>query len=1089
MATSSRRKTTETGGRTAGTDQKGTRSRTAGTDGRGTRTGSRTARAGSRTTGAGTRGTGKARTGQVQEPLPQEEGFLYTEAAIILSFALAVLLFLSNFHLCGIAGDYLRGVQLGLFGFMGYLVPLLLFVGTAFYVSNRGNPAAMGKLAAGVVAFLMVCGFLQQFFGTKPAEGAGLLEYYHLSAPEGHGGGLAGGLVYGGISSVLGGIGAFLVELAGFLISAVCITERSLVKAVKKRSDAAYQYAREDMDRRKEQHAQRQDERRRLREERVRGVNLSSTDLSAGVPVEESWADGYEEDYIDGGYPEEGYPDDGYPDGEYPDQEYPETDTGEGPGGTPELGPADVFTGTISPSFEYDGEDGEDTVPFDADDPEALAASAQRLVASGIRGYGDYGDDFHRDRDRTAPVSRFLDPDEEEEDGFRIPVAPGDWRAGTDLVRDAGPEIPIRMASRQHEPEDDRLKAMEDESGWMPSREPGPEDQGGRDYGRPGRGAGDILNLSPYMPEPATGGPEGDGGISRAEPGPAGSISVMEDEEDHDFYDKEPAGIPDTFSIPEEPRRVVTATGKIIETDTEMLQKRIEKRRQEAAEEGEASVQQQILEKEEEPRKEYVFPSLELLKKGNRNAGAQSDREYRETAIKLQQTLRDFGVGVTVTNISCGPSVTRYELHPEQGVKVSRIVGLADDIKLSLAAEDIRIEAPIPGKSAVGIEVPNKENTTVYLRDLFESDSFQQSGSNLAFAVGKDIGGQVVVTDIAKMPHLLIAGATGSGKSVCINTLIMSIIYKADPEDVKLIMVDPKVVELSIYNGIPHLLIPVVTDPKKASGALNWAVAEMMDRYKKFAECNVREVKGYNARIEAMGDDVDPAKKPKKLPQIVIIVDELADLMMVAAGEVEDAICRLAQLARAAGIHLVIATQRPSVNVITGLIKANIPSRVAFAVSSGVDSRTIIDMNGAEKLLGKGDMLFYPAGYPKPRRVQGAFVSDQEVQAVVEFLTEQGLTATYSPEVERQMSAAPAVAQPEAGDGRDEYFVQAGRFIIEKEKASIGMLQRMFKIGFNRAARIMDQLSEAGVVGPEEGTKPRRILMTMEEFEELLEEL
>ena len=361
-------------------------------------------------------------------------------------------------------------------------------------------------------------------------------------------------------------------------------------------------------------------------------------------------------------------------------------------------------------------------------------------------------------------------------------------------------------------------------------------------------------------------------------------------------------------------------------------------------------------EKIEEVHKEYIFPPTSLLKKGSK-AATFSEQEYKDTAIKLQQTLRDFGVGVTVTNISCGPSVTRYELHPEQGVKVSKIVALADDIKLSLAAADIRIEAPIPGKSAVGIEVPNKQNNIVYLRDLLESEEFKRHSSRLAFAVGKDIGGQTVVTDIAKMPHLLIAGATGSGKSVCINTLIMSIIYKANPDDVKLIMVDPKVVELSVYNGIPHLLIPVVTDPKKASGALNWAVAEMTDRYKKFAEYGVRDLKGYNARVEKI-EDIEDDKKPKKMPQIVIIVDELADLMMVAPGEVEDAICRLAQLARAAGIHLVIATQRPSVNVITGLIKANVPSRIAFAVSSGVDSRTIIDMNGAENFLEKAICCF-----------------------------------------------------------------------------------------------------------------------------------
>lgn len=484
----------------------------------------------------------------------------------------------------------------------------------------------------------------------------------------------------------------------------------------------------------------------------------------------------------------------------------------------------------------------------------------------------------------------------------------------------------------------------------------------------------------------------------------------------------------------------------------------------------------------------YHFPPIELLTKGKDAGKGGRSTELQETAQKLQRTLQNFGVGVTVTDVSCGPAVTRYELQPEQGVKVSRIVSLADDIKLNLAAADIRIEAPIPGKAAVGIEVPNKENSTVMLRDLLETEEFHRHPSKLAFAAGKDIAGQTVVTDIAKMPHLLIAGATGSGKSVCINTLIMSILYKATPEEVKLIMIDPKVVELSVYNGIPHLLIPVVTDPKKAAGALNWAVAEMTDRYKKFADLNVRDLKGYNEKLDAI-KEIEAENKPGRLPQIVIIVDELADLMMVAPGEVEDAICRLAQLARAAGIHLVIATQRPSVNVITGLIKANVPSRIAFSVSSGVDSRTIIDMNGAEKLLGKGDMLFYPAGYQKPVRVQGAFVSDKEVGAVVDFLVNQASHMQYNSGEENAVAGSAINLDSVQGgnaSGKDDYFAEAGRFIIEKEKASIGMLQRMFKIGFNRAARIMDQLAEAGVVGPEEGTKPRKILMTMEEFESYL---
>ena len=563
---------------------------------------------------------------------------------------------------------------------------------------------------------------------------------------------------------------------------------------------------------------------------------------------------------------------------------------------------------------------------------------------------------------------------------------------------------------------------------------------------------------------------------------------------------------------------------------------------------------------------EYIYkkPPINLLAKSKSNSYSQ-DTELVETAQKLERILDNFGVKVSVTNASSGPSVTRYELQPEQGVKVARIVGLADDIKLNLAVSDIRIEAPIPGKAAVGIEVPNKENTPVMLRDLLESPEFVDNPSKITFAVGRDIGGRIMVADIALMPHLLIAGATGSGKSVCINTLIASILYKADPSEVKLIMIDPKMVELSVYNGIPHLLLDVVTDPKKAAGALNWALAEMTRRYQLLAEFNVRDIQAYNEKamklnLEKEMDFLDEDKRNNvtfaTLPQIVIIVDELADLMMVAPSEVESAICRLAQLARAAGIHLIVATQRPSVNVITGLIKANMPSRIAFSVTSGVDSRTIIDMNGAEKLLGRGDMLFYPTGYAKPVRVQGSFISDEEVHKIVDFLKnekekemkansrikktnkesesndssvvegsqesfvdrivqatfegeiiqnvyneqrtnesieETPVVASSESEIEQYLNGSIVSSYPGAPGGaqedeRDNYFAEAGFLIIEKEKASIGMLQRMFRIGFNRAARIMDQLHESGVVSGEEGTKPRNILMNKEEFQAYLEE-
>ena len=480
----------------------------------------------------------------------------------------------------------------------------------------------------------------------------------------------------------------------------------------------------------------------------------------------------------------------------------------------------------------------------------------------------------------------------------------------------------------------------------------------------------------------------------------------------------------------------------------------------------------------------YQFPPIDLLSLPTKqeSSGA-SDKDLRETAMRLKDTLQSFNVEVEMGAVTCGPTVTRYEVLPAQGVRVNKITNLADDLKLSLAAPSIRIEAPIPGKSAVGIEVPNEKPSSVHFRELLEGEAFEKAKSPVAFAVGKDIEGKVIVTDIAKMPHLLIAGATGSGKSVCINTLIMSILYKSDPNEVKLIMIDPKVVELSCYNGIPHLYCPVVTDPKEAAASLNWAVREMMDRYNKFKELGVRNIAGYNEKIKSVENA--EAAGYTHMPLLVIIVDEFADLMMVASKEVEDAVCRLAQLARAAGIHLILATQRPSVNVITGVIKANIPSRIAFSVSSAIDSRTILDKGGAEKLLGKGDMLFFPSGYSEPVRLQGAFVSDKEVSDVVAFLCNNNETPVYNDKV-TEIVDIPAGADSTSEDKKsdvDEYFEDAGRFVIDSGRAAAGQLQRKFSIGFNRAGRIIDQLNKAGVVGPAVGTKPRQVLMTMEQFE------
>ncbi len=475
----------------------------------------------------------------------------------------------------------------------------------------------------------------------------------------------------------------------------------------------------------------------------------------------------------------------------------------------------------------------------------------------------------------------------------------------------------------------------------------------------------------------------------------------------------------------------------------------------------------------------YEFPPIELLEKGSK-ASKGSKKVVTETASKLQKTLYNFGVSAKVEKVSVGPAITRYELKPAEGVRVSKIAKLADDIALNLAAESIRIEAPIPGKQAVGIEVPNKENEIVHLRDIIDSDAFENAKSKLSMALGKDVAGDEVVTDIAKMPHVLIAGSTGSGKSVCINTLITSIIYKSKPSEVKMVMIDPKVVELSVYNGIPHLLIPVVTDPKKAAGALEWAVQEMVKRYSLFAQKGVRDIKGYNEELEK-------EEGGEKLPQIIIIIDELADLMMVAAKEVEDAICRLAQMARAAGMHLVIATQRPSVDVITGIIKANIPSRIAFAVSSGVDSRTILDMVGAEKLLGKGDMLFAPIGASKPQRIQGAYISDKEIEKIVDFLKANG-EVTYNEDIMEKIEnsgKSDKEIDEDNDDDTDERLMEAIEEVVTSGQASTSFIQKRLKVGYARAGRIIDQMEERGIVSGYAGSKPRQVLMSKERWEEL----
>lgn len=488
---------------------------------------------------------------------------------------------------------------------------------------------------------------------------------------------------------------------------------------------------------------------------------------------------------------------------------------------------------------------------------------------------------------------------------------------------------------------------------------------------------------------------------------------------------------------------------------------------------------------------EYVFPPVDLLNYIPQNETLSGLEELKQNAEKLIDTLRSFNIEARVINVSRGPSVTRYELQPSTGVRVSKITNLADDIALQLAATAVRIEAPIPGKSAIGIEVPNKDTSTVQLREIIDSDEFRESKSKLSVALGKNISGENIVIDLAKMPHLMIAGATGSGKSVCVNSMLMSILFHARPDEVKLILVDPKVVELNVYNGLPHLLIPVVTEAKKAAGALGWAVGEMLKRYNLFTEKGVRDFKGYNESLSEEEQD-------KKLPQIVIVIDEMADLMMTAPHEVEDAVCRLAQMARAAGMHLVIATQRPSADVITGTIKANVPSRIAFSVSSAINSRIILDESGAEKLVGKGDMLYMPIGSQKALRVQGCFVSDKEVEKVIAFIKEHSEGTTYDESVVKQIdenaanldtnklkrSAMQDEALEESGD--EAVIRRAIEVVVNEGRASTSVLQRRLSLGYARAARIMDELYERGVIGPYQGSKPREVLMTKDQYLEMI---
>ncbi len=943
---------------------------------------------------------------------------MYDEVKMLISLAVSVILLISVLNFGGRIGGYISRFLFGVFGWLAYVVPFIIFFGTAFLVSNKNNRVIWKKAGAFICFFVFLLALLQMIVSPFDAT-TKITDYYINCSVYKNGGGIIGGAVCYFLTPLFGKIGCYVIIFIGILVGIVLIAERAVFTAI-------FSHIRSWFSEMRETNREKRRIRAEIQEEALADAQAERAERKAG----HGHADKYEEVQAVQSAKHQGMqPDDQIKTPDFDIEHFkledvfieePKAETQ-----TKDEEAHATVTVTRMVPVQSAAEDitygpvtvpsgiGEKTMPLP--DSDQINAAIAAMEANAGRQVAAFAEDASS---ACVPVTG-----EGASDGAVTGAETADG-AGYDAGSTDGAVVGVESAD------------------WAGSGAGAADgaaiDAGLTDGAVTGAETAEIARTYVSGTESqATGVPMADTGMS------AGGAAA-------------PAGAAAQGSAQARPQ-------KLTARDTEAV----------------------TADEIREPVREYVFPPVTLLEKGKGVQSTVSDQDLMETAMKLQKTLESFGVGVQVTNVSCGPTVTRYELTPDQGVKVSRIVALANDIKLNLAAAEIRIEAPIPGKSAVGIEVPNSENTIVYFRDLVESAEFRRSKSNVTFAVGRDIGGQVVVADIAKMPHLLIAGATGSGKSVCINTLIMSIIYKSKPEDVRLIMIDPKVVELSVYNGIPHLLIPVVTDPKKAAGALNWAVMEMTDRYSKFAELGVREIHGYNEKIAASEYE---SETYKKLPQIVIIVDELADLMMVASSEVEDAICRLAQLARAAGIHLVIATQRPSVNVITGVIKANVPSRIAFAVSSGVDSRTIIDMVGAEKLLGKGDMLFYPSGMQKPQRVQGAFVSDREVNDVVEFLREQNQTAEYSDEVAGKITSAKSMDALSHSDALDVYFADAGRFIIEKDKASIGMLQRVYKIGFNRAARIMDQLCEAGVVGPEEGTKPRKVLMSPEQFETYVEE-
>ena len=1024
---------------------------------------------------------------------------------LLMLFAALAFVMIAELGYGGVVGKAVSSVMFGLFGATAYLIPPFVFIMVIFIISNLGKRTLPARTAS-LVVLMIAIGAGCELWGGEAAKAAAYdpAAIYQRCAAAKEGGGLLGGSLAYGLFSLFRNVGSVFILILLILICLLVATQFSPVARYRKaqerrieRGDPSFmekrrmkaQQARAESQRRRELIRQEKEREREEREKLLEQERLNREERQKEAQKRADAADMLNS-VIEPALQEE------------------EEDFGLDEGSTlfrrREKKPSGTRERNAVPARERN------TVPVREAEP----------APERIRSNTSHGIRFlDKDRDNTAkaeevrisakvieadsaePAERILRPDPntvrvESESMFTIdPAERNDYNRNsgratmtvftrTTDTGDLSDDLQFPFHKEENERSMRKIYANDNVGSYMNAGTLDIADAGGMSTFNAQQKAEPAPGVNGELPWGADALTEEE--IAAIEAAEASAAAA------------EAAPVKETVQAAAPVRTTVTAKEKpqqaappISEEDLEGIE--VHRDRGEDGGKGAGRTVMSGQNRSRENRK-YSFPPFSLMEKGQKANTPDIDQELKETAFRLQETLRTFGVNVTISQISQGPSITRYELQPEQGVKVSRIVNLADDIKLSLAAMDIRIEAPIPGKPAIGIEVPNKHPSLVALRDILETQEFRGAKSRLAFGVGKDLAGNTVVTDIAKMPHLLIAGATGSGKSVCINTIIMSILYKASPDEVQLIMIDPKVVELSVYNGIPHLMIPVVTDVRKASAALNWAVAEMERRYKLFAAAGTRDLNGYNAMVKAKGDEA--GENEKVLTRLVVIVDELADLMMVAKNEVESSICRLAQLARAAGIHLIIATQRPSVDVITGLIKANMPSRIAFAVTSQVDSRTILDMAGAEKLIGKGDMLFYPQNYQKPARIQGAFVSDEDVQKVVSYIKANNASdSSAMADIENQIDGIASSngngqdADLKGDSVYDEYFADAGRFIIEKNKASIGMLQRVFKIGFNRAARIMDQLAEAGVVSEENGTRARTVQMDMPTFEQFLEEM